>query len=130
MHQVDHLSRKIHDELSTGWHRLLRTDVLETMISALGAAPIEHCRYSTAAPFLGRRLACSTRLRMRSDFGVTSTSSSSAMNSIACSSVRLRYGTRRTASSEPEARMLDIFFSRTQLTSRSLSRECSPTIMP
>ena len=39
-------------------------------------------------------------------------------------------GTRRRASSEPEARMLVSFFSRTALTSRSLSRECSPTSMP
>ncbi len=46
---------------------------------------------STAAiePFL-RRFDCKTFLRSRSDFGVTSTNSSSAINSIACSRLRLR----------------------------------------
>ena len=37
---------------------------------------------------------------------------------------------RRTASSWPEARMLVSFFSRQTFTSRSTSREYSPTIMP
>ncbi len=43
--------------------------------------------YYSARTLTGRRFACSTRLRIRSDFGVTSTSSSSAMNSMHCSSV-------------------------------------------
>src|ERR1700674_196358 len=73
---------------------------------------------------------CRTFLRSRRDFGVTSTNSSSAMNSIACSRLRLRYGTRRIASSEVEARMLVSFFSRTMLTSRSVSFAFSPIIMP
>src|ERR1700722_1325966 len=81
-------------------------------------------------PLRGRRLACSTFLRILSDFGVTSTSSSSAINSMHCSSVSALNGTSRTASSEPEARMFESFFSRTALTSRSLSRLCSPTIIP
>ena len=43
----------------------------------------------------GRRLACRIFLRRRSDLGVTSTSSSSAMNSMACSRLRALCGTRR-----------------------------------
>jgi hypothetical protein len=39
---------------------------------------------------LFRLLDCRTFLRKRRDFGVTSTNSSSAMNSIACSRLRLR----------------------------------------
>src|SRR5260370_32828419 len=73
---------------------------------------------------------CRTFLRSRRDFGVTSTNSSSAMNSIACSRLRLRYGTRRIASSEVDARMLVSFFSRTMFTSRSVSFAFSPMIMP
>ena len=66
-----------------------RADELEGFLQALGLT-----RWCVAAslysgwPFLGRRLACSTRLRRRRDLGVTSTSSSSAMNSMHCSSVR------------------------------------------
>ena len=55
--------------------------------------------------FTGTAVQQVPRLRIRNDFGVTSTSSSSAMNSMHCSSVSCLYGTRRTASSEPEARM-------------------------
>ena len=47
--------------------------------------------------FLGRRLACRIFLRRRSDLGVTSTSSSSAMNSRLCSRLRVRKGIRRIA---------------------------------
>ena len=42
----------------------------------------------------------------------------------------MRGGVRRTPSSEVEARMLVSFFSLVMLTSRSLSRLCSPTICP
>ncbi len=73
---------------------------------------------------------CRIFFRSRSDFGVTSTISSSAMNSIACSRFSAFTGTSRMASSALDARMLVIFFSRTTFTSRSLSRECSPTTMP
>ena len=51
------------------------------------------------------------RLRSRMLVGVTSTSSSSLMNSIACSRPSLRGGIRRIASSADEARMLVCFFS-------------------
>src|ERR1700722_11132916 len=78
----------------------------------------------------GRRLAWRIFLRRRKDLGVTSTTSSSAMNSIACSRFIGLKGTRRMASSALEARMLVSFFSRTSFTSRSLSRECSPMTMP
>ena len=47
------------------------------------------------------RSASSTTLRRRTFFGVTSTHSSSAMNSSACSSDIARGGTSRTRSSEP-----------------------------
>src|ERR1700733_6261777 len=78
----------------------------------------------------GRRLACRIFLRRRKDLGVTSTSSSSAINSMACSRFMGLKGTRRMASSALDARMLVSFFSRTTFTSRSLSRECSPITMP
>src|ERR1700759_2213742 len=42
-----------------------------------GDHPASSGDYSFPEPFLGRRFACKTRLRRRSDFGVTSTSSSS-----------------------------------------------------
>src|SRR6185369_6761385 len=77
-----------------------------------------------------RRLAAKMRFRKRKLLGVTSTSSSSLMNSRACSRFMIRGGTRCTVSSEPEARMLVSFFSRTMLTSKSLSRACSPTTIP
>ena len=70
------------------------------------------------------------RLRSRMLAGVTSTSSSSLMNSIACSSPSLRGGIRRIASSAVEARMLVCFFSLVTLTSRSFGREFSPMTMP
>src|ERR1019366_1541603 len=96
--------------------------VVQGSVPQLACAPFSHR--------LGLRFCCNTFLRSRSDFGVTSTISSSAMNSMACSRFRDLTGTSRMASSALDARMLVIFFSRTTLTSRSLSRECSPTIMP
>src|SRR6266550_6684240 len=73
---------------------------------------------------------CRTFLRRRRALGVTSTNSSSAMNSIACSRFSWRKGIRRMASSDVEARMLVSFFSRTTLTSRSVSFAFSPMIIP
>src|SRR5712691_4387107 len=90
-------------------------------------------RYSSSTATIELRfrlLNCRTFLRRRRDFGVTSTYSSSVMNSMACSRFKLRKGTRRIAMSEVEERMLVSFFSRTTLTSRSLSLAFSPTIMP
>src|SRR5882672_7815728 len=48
--------------------------------------------------------------RRRMFLGVTSTSSSEAMNSIACSSESTRCGVSMIASSEPEARILESCF--------------------
>ena len=70
------------------------------------------------------------RFRRRMLDGVTSTSSSSLMNSIACSRPSLRGGISRIASSADEARMLVCFFSFVTLTSMSAVREFSPMIMP
>jgi hypothetical protein len=61
---------------------------------------------------------------------VISTSSSSAMNSIADSSVSEIGGTRRTASSVPDARTLVNCLPLIGFTTRSLSREWMPMIMP
>ena len=61
---------------------------------------------------------------------VISTSSSSLMNSTALSSVSCTGGTRRIASSVPEARMLVSCLQRMGFTTMSFSRECSPMIMP
>ena len=62
--------------------------------------------------------------------GVTSTHSSSRMNSSACSSDSGRGGIRRTSSSAVDERMFVSFFSLVALTSRSSARAFSPTIMP
>ena len=72
----------------------------------------------------------SSTLRRRMLFGVTSTHSSSRMNSSACSSESGRGGIRRTSSSAVAERMLVSFFSLDAFTSRSFSREFSPTIIP
>src|SRR5215471_5956944 len=77
-----------------------------------------------------RSCALRKRLRIRIDRGVTSTSSSSAMNSTAYSSVSLTGGVSSTLSSLPAARMLVSFFSLSGLTVRSLSRLWMPTTMP
>ena len=69
-------------------------------------------------------------LRRRMFFGVTSTSSSLLMYSMACSSDRMRGGVRRMASSEDDVRMFETFFFLHGLMSMSFSREFSPTIMP
>src|ERR1700732_1750276 len=65
---------------------------------------------------LGRFLASRTFLRRRMDFGVTSTNSSSEINSMAFSRVHSRGGTRRMASSALDERMFVCFFSLVMLT--------------
>src|SRR6266567_853345 len=87
-------------------------------------------RLSQSYPLRFRRLGSSSFFRNLIDFGVTSTSSSSSMNSSACSRVRLRGGVSLMASSVPEARTLVSFFPLQGLTSRSLSLECWPMIIP
>src|SRR5690606_31301175 len=69
-------------------------------------------------------------LRRRIDLGVTSTSSSSSINSSACSRVNLMGGTRPITSSLPEARMLSSFLPLVGLTTRSLSRLWIPHSWP
>ena len=78
-----------------------------------------------------RRSCCeSSRLR-RIDDGVTSTSSSAAMNSSAdLERDRSRGGVSRSASSCEWVRMLVSFFSLVGLTSMSPDRLFSPTIIP
>src|SRR3954447_5843313 len=66
----------------------------------------------------------------RIDCGVTSTASSSRMNSSACSSDSGRGGISRTVSSAAAARMFVSFLGFDAFTSRSLSREFSPTTIP
>src|SRR5579864_9607738 len=82
-----------------------------------GLGMVLHDSSTVANEFFLRRLDCSVFLRSRSDLGVISTNSSSAMNSMACSRFRGRKGTRRMASSAVDARMLVSFFSRTAFTS-------------
>src|SRR3954452_7876391 len=95
------------------------------------AAPRD-ARQSLGLRFLAlpRSVWSSTTLRMRTVAGVTSTHSSSAQNSSACSRLRMRGGTRRSSSSEVDLRMLVSFFSLVMFTSMSSGREFSPTIMP
>eukprot|EP00053_Salpingoeca_punica_P017261 m.165877 g.165877 ORF g.165877 m.165877 type:complete len:478 (-) comp17162_c0_seq14:759-2192(-) len=77
-----------------------------------------------------RLLGSSSFLRRRRLPDVISTSSSSWMYDRADSSVTSSGGTRRTNSSLPAARILVRCLALTGLTSRSSSRECSPTTMP
>ena len=100
-----------------------RTKTAEGLQSSFPPSPAEHCAAVSGSP---AGSSCAGAVQ----FGVTSTSSSSAMNSIACSRFRFLKGTRRIASSAVDERMLVSFFSRTMFTSRSLSREFSPTTMP
>src|SRR6185437_2658734 len=88
---------------------------------------------STAAGFFSNRLRTlwsRIDLRRRIDCGVTSTSSSSLMNSSAYSSVILRGGAITSFSSAAVVRMLVSFFTLHGLTTRSLSREWMPITMP
>ena len=88
---------------------------------------------STASRLRSSRLrsfGSSKRLRNRIDFGVISTNSSSSMYASAFSSVIRIGGVRRTASSLDVVRMLVSCLPLRTLISRSLSRVCSPTIMP
>ena len=79
-----------------------------------------------------RRRSISLRMifRRRICEGVTSTSSSSAINSRASSSDIRRGGLSRMFLSWPTARMLESFFSLVGLTFMSPLRLFSPTIMP
>ena len=72
----------------------------------------------------------SSTFRMRIDCGVTSTHSSSRMNSSACSSESGFGGISRTSSSELDAHMFVSFFSLHAFTSMSSERAFSPTTMP
>ena len=69
-------------------------------------------------------------LRMRRFLGVTSSSSSSARNSRHCSKLICLGGTRRSASSEPEARILVSCFFLQTLTVMSSCLGDWPTTMP
>src|SRR6476661_5062987 len=97
---------------------------------------VKHAASRLPAAYAASRLAflrsCSfrKRLRRRIDLGVISTSSSSAMNSTAYSSDIWIGGTRRTASSVPDERTLVSCLPLIGLTTRSLSREWIPMIMP
>ena len=73
--------------------------------------------------FFGRSFAFSAPLRSRRDEGVTSMNSSSLINSMASSRLRMRGGLRRTLSSLPAARWLVSFFSLQTLTSMSFPLE-------
>ena len=67
---------------------------------------------------------------MRMFAGVTSTSSSSSMNSMACSSVMRIGGVSWMFSSVPAARTLVSCLALSALTTRSFSRECRPITIP
>src|SRR5699024_1805063 len=69
-------------------------------------------------------------LRMRTVVGVTSTHSSSPVNSRDSSRVSRRGGTRFSKESEEAARMFVSFFSLVMFTSMSSLREFSPTTWP
>ena len=128
---VEHLLLALADRLGRGG--AARTALLEAAQKLRGAqrADDENAeeRYDSLSRF-GRWFDASTRFRRRMPLGVISTSSSSLMNSMACSSPRIRGGMSRIASSADEARMLVCFFSLQTFTSMSLARAFSPMIMP
>src|SRR5262249_28992781 len=84
------------------------------------------CSSACSARFLARLRSFSSRriLRMRSDLGVTSTSSSSSMYSRHSSSERTFLGATTSLRSEPEARMFESFFVLVGLTVMSMPRQC------
>src|SRR5205085_2595554 len=86
--------------------------------------------YLTDLRALRRSSGLRSRLRIRRLFGVTSTSSSGPIYSSANSKPISRGGVRTSASSVPDARMLDRCFSLQTLTSMSSSRLFSPTTIP
>ena len=65
------------------WTRNCRSRCFARLVAVMGESQDAVC--SAFSQALGRRFACRIFLRRRSDFGVTSTNSSSAMNSMACS---------------------------------------------
>src|SRR4030042_4738586 len=67
---------------------------------------------------------------MRTENGATSTSSSSLINSMACSRLRILGGISCKASSDPAALILVRFFSLVTLTFRSFSLDFSPITIP
>ena len=69
-------------------------------------------------------------LRIRMLTGVTSTNSSSLMNSKDCSKDMRTGGVKRILSSEPAARTLVSFFVFRGLTVKSLLRTCKPITSP
>src|SRR5690606_7350823 len=97
-----------------------------------GVRPPAREQRAAHAARLARLRSTSVRifLRSRIAFGVTSTSSSSSMNSSACSSDSLIGGTRPSSSSLPEARKLVSCLPRRALTVRSLSLALMPTSWP
>src|SRR5882724_6351189 len=102
--------------------------IVRCRLSVAGGRPKEVRRHGEGDQ--KRRRPPSAFLRRRIDFGVISSTSSSRIHSSACSRFMVRGGVRRTASSEVEERTLVSFFSLVILTSRSLSRACSPTTCP
>src|SRR5690606_4953480 len=121
------------------WHQQCRTYQLHiaphVLILVAGYMDFDHdpagtcCRGRTAAAVLAyavsalleRLRSCSLRnfLRRRMCWGVTSTSSSSSMNSRACSSEKRIGGVRMMFSSEPAARMLVSCFARSGFNRKS-----------
>src|SRR3989344_3063780 len=88
--------------------------------------------YSYSNPFAARAWSPSSNhtLRRRTDFGVTSTSSSSAMYSIASSSVSVRGTFKNSDAPSFLLRILDNCFSLHTFTRISCSFEFCPTICP
>ena len=110
-------------------HELMLTPAGDRWVPYGGQAAGSGTRLRARAAFW-RSTGSSTSLRRRITSGVTSTHSSSRMNSSAWSSESLWWGTSFTVSSEPDARMFVCFFSRTAFTSRSSARAFSPTTIP
>src|SRR5437763_4658515 len=122
------------DEMCSCTVRTAGITSLGTAVSDLATCESAELRHTRSASlrrssFL-RSLGSSNFLRSRIAFGVTSTSSSSAIYASAFSSVICIGGISRTASSLAWVRILVGFCPWSTFTSRSLPRVCSPTIIP
>ena len=97
------------------------------LIVGVGARPLPPWPGTGCAPGV---VASSSTLRTRTISGVTSTHSSSAQNSIACSRPSSSGRASVSKTSAVDDRMLVSFFSRVTLTSRSSARGLMPTTWP
>lgn len=104
-----------------------RADIMETIVSAL-FFHVNTSYFLNPARFL--KVGSKIRFRIRRFSGVTSKSSSTSIKSMACSKLKILGGTRVSASSAEEERVLVRCFFLHTLISISSAREEEPITMP